>query len=224
MLASVCVSVSEYMQAELLYVYTYTLVRVRTNAARPSFFQVHVSLQGTKWWELSDSSVVFVQPLTQGRRRRTSGDKWEVVSQSVFISLDAVRLSHYSSTWHFLSSPFCTRVFVSVTVTQQEWASFQVRLNLPTNSNLSISWHLRWSRSVKNKVENIPGSAPFIGIGSRFLNLLSWHTPHSSNRFCGYLSSRFSLIRLNNRQTNAGENNLLSKGKNNNMYKVNTCS
>lgn len=61
----------------------YTLVRVGANAARLSYFQVHVSPQGINCCELSDGSAAFVQPLM--RRWGRSGDKWEVVSQSVFI-------------------------------------------------------------------------------------------------------------------------------------------
>lgn len=60
----------------------YTLVIVGANAALLSFFQVHMSLEAINCCELSDSSAFFVRPLMQQRR---SDDKWEVVSQSVFI-------------------------------------------------------------------------------------------------------------------------------------------
>lgn len=81
----VCVSVHDTIVCVCVSACVYTLVRVWANAARLSYFQVHVSLEGINWCKLSDSFVVFVQPLMQ--RRRRSGDKWEVVSQSVFISL-----------------------------------------------------------------------------------------------------------------------------------------
>lgn len=58
--------------------------------ARLSFHQVHLSPEGRTCCELSDGSAGLVQPLMQLKRRR-NGDKWEVVSQSVFLSLCAVR-------------------------------------------------------------------------------------------------------------------------------------
>lgn len=86
------------------------------------FSTVHVSPEGINCCELNDSSVVFLQPLVQ--RRRRSGDKWEVVFQSVFISLwpIAVHITlplSFSQHTSLPLLPFCSYVCVSVTVMQQ---------------------------------------------------------------------------------------------------------
>lgn len=114
---------------------------------------VHVSPEGINCCELNDSSVVFLQPLMQ--RRRRSGDKWEVVFQSVFVSLCPIAV-HITLSMSFTQHtslpllPFCPNVCVSVTVMQQVLVGnggmpFQARLSSFKKKQTvapSITYHL----------------------------------------------------------------------------------
>lgn len=134
---------------------------VRAKAARLSYFQVHVSPEGINCCELSDSSAVFVQPLMQ-RRRRRSGDKWEVVFQSVFICLCPISVCitlALSFSQHLLPLPFCTYVCVSVTGMQQALVgysgmSFQARLSLCKKKQQTVDLSSSSTYSVCCKYQN----------------------------------------------------------------------